>query len=178
MAVDCYLGSGYWPHWWIWCTGHAAGRAGCSQCSRDNVLLKGHQPQPLRALATLFPPKNPALEEGSWWRRQLPALAKRIYWQALLSPQSSKTQQGKLSGVLNCQMMLRPNTEVVPITTFALSHTQSLHIPVVLSFCLFTRYSHRRENMNLGLKHWAQVSLLCMQQVNPSLPQSPSRTQG
>lgn len=90
-----------------------------------------------------------------------------------LSPQSSKTQQGKLSGVLNCQMMLRPNTEVVPITTFALSHTQSLHIPVVLSFCLFTRYSHRRENMNLGLKHWAQVSLLCMQQVNPSLPQSP-----
>lgn len=41
-----------------------------------------------------------------------------------LSPQSSKTQQGKLSGVLNCQMMLRPNTEVVPITTFALSHTK------------------------------------------------------
>lgn len=79
-----------------------------------------------------------------------------------LSLQSSKTQQGKLSGNLNHQMMLHPNTEVVPVTTFAPSHRESLHISVVLSFCLFTRYSHRRENTNLGLKHWGQVSFLCM----------------
>lgn len=115
------------------------------------------------------------LEEGSWWGRQLPALAKRIYWQAVLSLPSSKTQQvqGKLSGDLNCQMMLHPNTEVVPVTTFALSDTESCYIPVIPSFSLSNRYSHRRENMNLGLKHWSQVSLLCMQQANPSLPQSP-----
>lgn len=55
-----------------------------------------------------------------------------------LSSQSSKAQQGKLSGDLNCQMILHPNTEVVPVTTFALSHTESLHILAVLSFCLFT----------------------------------------
>lgn len=90
-----------------------------------------------------------------------------------LSLQSSETQQGKLSGDLNCQTMLHPNTEVVPVTTFALSYTESFHVPVVISFSLLTRYSQRRENINLGLKHWAQVSLLCMQQVNPSLPQYP-----
>lgn len=47
--------------------------------------------------------------------------------------QSSKAQRGKLSGVLNWQTMLHPNTEAVPVKTFALSPTETLYIPASFS---------------------------------------------
>lgn len=47
--------------------------------------------------------------------------------------QSSKSRQGKLSGVMNCQTMLHPNTEVVPVTTFSLSPSKALYIPASFS---------------------------------------------
>ena len=45
----------------------------------------------------------------------------------VLPPQSSKAQQGKLSRALACQT-IHPNTEVVEVTAFALSPTETLHI--------------------------------------------------
>ena len=152
------VGSVHWPHCrqgWL-----------RSQRSRENMLLTGPQPQPQRALATLFPPKNPALEEGAYWRRQLPALAKKIWWRGLCL-REAQSWQGKLSVVLNCQTMLHPNTEVAPVTTFApqklctsLHHSQPL--PLHQVFPLRRKHGFVIKALGSGLPplHAAGKSLL------------------
>lgn len=56
-----------------------------------------------------------------------------------LSPPNPKAQQGKLSGVLNWQMMLHLKTEVLPVTTCAPKPCRNFTHPICL--CLFARYS-------------------------------------
>lgn len=56
-----------------------------------------------------------------------------------LPPPNPKARQGKLSGVLNWQMMLHLKTEVLPVTTCAPKPCRNFTHPICL--CLFARNS-------------------------------------